>query len=1238
MLMNLSQPMPVTQRRAGSPSFRSLPPCIQGLWGLLLGILGPLSQPVLAASSDLDPAFAPTGIEVEGVQATAVTSEGKVIVGGWITATNASAQELRGLARLNADGTLDDAFGVPGTTAMVSALALGTDDSLVCAGLQTNGLNAVVRRVLADGSLDPTLDLVVHATISPWIYALAHQSDGRLLVAGSFIQAGGLPRTNLFRVNTEGNLDNSFRTNFTSGGGILALAVQTDGRILIGGYFTNVLGNVRRGIARLNNDGSLDTTFNPGTGVQGIVKAIRVEADGRILVGGHFFSINGTLRSGLARLTSTGTVDPSFNSGPGASLADGDPSWDGPSVDAIVVQGDGRIVVAGNFTTFGGLSRPYLARLHWNGDIDEEFDPGHGPDAPVRSLALDADGQLIVGGDFTTIDGVPRPGIARLENDGALPVLPTILTPPESQTVVVGLTATFTVEATGTPALHYQWLKSDLPIAGQTNQTLRIVSSQLSDSGRYSVVVANAAGEVTSTSATLSVSPAPVAPTIVAQPSGAIVEAGSPITFTAGAAGSKPMIWQWFLGNQPLPDATNDTLSIISVTSRNAGTYSARVSNSGGSTTTLTATLAVFQSPADQTAWAGSNVTFHAVVSGPGTLGYQWWYDGAPLSGAVKSSLTLTNIQLALAGEYFVVLSNTTSRATSAPALLVVNMKPKITLQPTDTRGTNGTTLELSVEAVGSEPFTYQWQLHGVDLPGKTNATLSLDPLLPSDAGRYSVTVANEFGTATSLNAIVTVEGDQIAQVVVDAVESFSGGTFDVPVWLVGVGDENTLSFSLEFDPEILTWLTVSNGLAVGPDASVIVNSSDAAKGRIGLLFSQAPGANFAAGSNHLATLQFQAVAGLSAATTTLIEFGNQPVTPTLLSTEIRPLAVTYFPGSVTLDAGLEADVSSSPHGDRTLSIEDWSRLAQIVAGLVKPADASEFARADCAPIETLGDGVLAASDWTQAGRYAAGIDSPRPTGGPTQSASSPSLLSEDTLDGEAGSIATSSEDSDADNRPSRRLAGVRVERRLEAGSVRVQPSAVASVPIRLHAAGDENTAGFTVVMDPTRVRFLGAHRGSGLNNDSTLILNTNQTSRGRLGVLLARPAGTQFTAGAHEVLRVDVELLGAQPATLGFGDTVVRSEIVSKDARVLATTYVSSQLALDAAPRAAVPRPPARTRSGAVLMRWDAVQPGRYTLETSTDLNEWTVVNEWNVAGPATLEYQDPTPGLWVQRFFRMR
>ncbi|MBL9128199.1 MAG: immunoglobulin domain-containing protein, partial [Verrucomicrobiales bacterium] len=1013
------------------------------------------------------------------------------------------------------------------------------------------------------------------------------------------------------------------------------------GRILIGGYFTNVLGTVRRGIARLNTDGTLDTSFNPGTGVQGLVKAIRVEADGRILVGGHFYSINGTLRSGLARLSATGTVDATFNAGVGATLAPDDLSLDGPSVDSIVLQGDGRAVVGGNFTGFGGISRRYLARLHWNGDVDEEFDPGDGPDGPVRALALDPDGRLIVAGEFTTIAGVDRPGIARLQNDGTLPVLPSVVTPPESQSVVIGKAATFAVEATGTPALRYQWLKSDLPIADQTNRTLVISASQLSDAGRYSVVIANDAGAITSPSASLTVTPAPVAPTIVSQPTGALVVAGTSVTFEAAASGSKPLVWQWFLGNQPLAGATNESLALDAVTSQNAGSYSARVANGGGSAATSVAPLAVFTPPEDQVAWAGSNATFRVTVAGPGPFGYQWWHEGSPIAGAVKSAYTVTNAQLAIAGEYFVVLSNATSRATSAPALLDVRMKPLVTVPPADTGATNGATVELTVEAIGSEPLSFQWKLHGVDLPDQTNATLTLGPLTSSDAGRYSVVVANAYGSTTSPTATVTVEGPEIARIFVESVESFSGGTLEVPVWLVGVGDENTLAFSLAFDPEVLAFQSISNGLAIGADANVIVNSDAADEGRIGLLVALAPGTTFAAGSNHLATLHLEAVAGLAEATTTPIEFANEPVVPTLLSTAIRPLAVTYEPGTVTLDAGFEGDLSPSPRGDRVLSLEDWSQVALIVAGLAEPADASAFARADCAPVETLGDGVLAAADWTQAGRYAAGIDSPTPTGGPTRRAGSPALLAEAAvaMDESEDTIASLvAADDVPDTGPSRRLASSRNERRIEAESVRVAPATVASVPVRLSAAGDENTAGFTVVADPTRVRILGARRGEGLDRDSTLILNTNAVARGRLGVLLARPVGARFAAGSHEVIRVDLELLGAQSATLGFADSVVRREVASKDARILATTYASGQLTLEAPATPPVPRLPARTRSGAILMRWDATRPGRYTLETSTDLVRWSVVNEWTVAGPSTLEYQDTHPGLSPGRFYRIR
>ena len=178
------------------------------------------------------------------------------------------------------------------------------------------------------------------------------------------------------------------------------LAVQTDGKILVGGFFFHLGGGgtgttSRNNIGRLNSDGSLDDSFDPGAG--GIVDAIAVQADGKIVVGGSFSTLGGggsgtTPRFNIGRLNSDGSVDDSFN--PGAENY----------VIAIALQTDGKIIVAGNFTALGGggigtaTPRNHIGRLDSDGTVDATFDPG--ADGAPDALVVQSDGKILVGGFF----------------------------------------------------------------------------------------------------------------------------------------------------------------------------------------------------------------------------------------------------------------------------------------------------------------------------------------------------------------------------------------------------------------------------------------------------------------------------------------------------------------------------------------------------------------------------------------------------------------------------------------------------------------------------------------------------------------------------------------------------------------------------------------------------------------------------------------------------------------------
>src|SRR6266581_2975485 len=233
------------------------------------------------------------------------------------------------------------------------------------------------------------------------VFSLAVQADGKILVGGGFFTTlGGQSRNYIGRLNADGTLE----TGFNPGANYLvnSLAVQADGKIVVGGWFIMLGPQFREYIGRLNANGTLDTSFNPGAGGQ--VTSLVVQADGKILVGGQFTTLGGQSRNHIGRLNTDGALDTTFNSG-----AD-------DYVDSLAVQADGKILVAGNFGELGGQGRNYIGRLNADGTLDASFDPG--ADNWVYSLALQADGKILVGGQFATLGGQSRNNIGRLNNTG----------------------------------------------------------------------------------------------------------------------------------------------------------------------------------------------------------------------------------------------------------------------------------------------------------------------------------------------------------------------------------------------------------------------------------------------------------------------------------------------------------------------------------------------------------------------------------------------------------------------------------------------------------------------------------------------------------------------------------------------------------------------------------------------------------------------------------------------------
>lgn len=346
---------------------------------------------------------------------------------------------------------------------------------------------------------------------------------------------------------------------------------------------------------------------------------------------------------------------------------------------------------------------------------------------------------------------------------------PSILTQPQAQSVTAGANVSFSVTLSGTPPFSYQWRKDGTALSGATNSTFALGNVQSGDTGAYSVVVVNSAGSVNSSGAGLTVNSVPVAPTITTQPQGQNVSAGSGVAFTVAANGSTPFTYQWRKDGSVLAGATNVAFTLSNVQAADAGIYTVVVGNSAGSTTSNLAVLtitavntapAISQQPSSQSVPAGGAVTFAVTATGTAPLTYQWRKGSASVAGATGATLTINNAQSDDAGNYSVVVSNSAGALNSAAAVLtvtVVGVVPTIAAQPSSQTVGIGANVTFSVAASGSSPFTYQWRLNGAAISGATSDTLILGLVPVTSAGNYTVVVTNNFGSATSNPATLSV-------------------------------------------------------------------------------------------------------------------------------------------------------------------------------------------------------------------------------------------------------------------------------------------------------------------------------------------------------------------------------------------------------------------------------------------------------------------------------------------------
>jgi len=333
----------------------------------------------------------------DGVVTMAIRADYKILIGGYFTQVN--GVDRNHIALLTHDGNLDTSFN-PNIDGRVDAIALQPDGKVLVGGNFTK-VGTTDRNHLARLNPDGAVDDTFIPDINGPVYAIVVQPDGKILIGGAFTHINNEPLTYLARLEeNDGALDPSF-SNVILDGIVRTMAFQPDGKILIGGAFKDVNSEKRTFIAKLDHDGALDHSFNPD--FDNYLMTLVLQPDGKILVGGEFQKVNGDEHEHIVRLEPSGEIDKFF-------LAQAN-----DSIMSIALQTDGKMILGGYFTFVNSQIHRRIVRLDANGNVDDSIELD--ANDLVTSVGLHAFGKILAGGSFTEANGEDQNYFARWENN-----------------------------------------------------------------------------------------------------------------------------------------------------------------------------------------------------------------------------------------------------------------------------------------------------------------------------------------------------------------------------------------------------------------------------------------------------------------------------------------------------------------------------------------------------------------------------------------------------------------------------------------------------------------------------------------------------------------------------------------------------------------------------------------------------------------------------------------------------